>query len=502
MKVDIIMPKMGESLQEGTIIRWTKNIGEKVERDETILEISTDKVDTEVPSPVDGILSEILAQENETVEVGKVIARISTEGEGSTPAPAKEEVQAKNESVTSSEKTDEKIAVPEQAPAMQAAAANINQTVAPIANATAEVTTAKVQESSKPVPVDNKAYSPTTNGHTNGATYEIPARDNEKFYSPLVREIAKQNHISLEELRTMKGSGTDNRINKDDILAYIASKTQAMPEVKNIPQQSPNVAPTIPAKTQQPANEGEINPIFKAAGEYEVIPMDRIRLLIAEHMVRSKATSPHVTSVAEADVTGIVKLREKMKEEFQSREGFKLTYTPFFALAAIEALVQYPNVNVSVDGNKIIRFKHINLGIATALDDGNLIVPVIKSSEELNITGLARQIYDLANRARTKKLNPDEIQGGTFSITNVGTFGTLFGTPIINQPQTAIMGIGAIEKRPVVREVMGNDMIVIRNMVYVSITYDHRIIDGQLAGKTLAAIVSSLESMNETTIKL
>lgn len=490
MKVDVIMPKMGESLQEGTIIRWTKNIGDKVERDETILEISTDKVDTEVPAPVDGVLSEILAQENETVEVGKVIARISTDGDESAPAPKSAKEETVEQTVTA-----ESVASPVQAKAEQTITMNANQQAAPVAMAQ--------PQPAQPSVVESTSNAPKTNGHSNGATYEIPARDNDKFYSPLVREIAKQNNISLEELRTIQGTGTDNRITKTDILAYIESKAHTTPKVEPT-QPAPSFAPSIPAPApvSQPAFEGEINPIFKAAGEYEVIPMDRVRQLIAEHMVRSKTTSPHVTSVAEADVTDIVKLREKMKAEFEAREGFKLTYTPFFALAAIEAIKQFPNVNVSVDGNKILLFKHINLGIATALEDGNLIVPVIKSAEELNITGLARKIFDLSTRARNKKLNPEEIQGGTFSITNVGTFGTLFGTPIINQPQTGIMGIGAIEKRPVVREVMGNDMIVIRNMAYVSITYDHRVIDGQLAGKALAAIVASLENMSENKITL
>ncbi len=494
MKIDVIMPKMGESLQEGTIIRWTKNIGDNLERDETILEISTDKVDTEVPSPVDGVLSEILAQENETVEVGKVIARISTDGDEVAPSTPKAEAKGAIEETA----TAENIATPIKAEEKQTISASKQSS-----ETIATLQTTEQIVSSKPQPiVEPQGNAPKPNGHSNGATYEIPARDNDKFYSPLVREIAKQYNISLEELRTIQGTGADNRITKNDILGYIESKSKIAPTIQPTEKPQPNVIPSIKAPISQPEYTGEINPIFKAAGDYEVIPMDRVRQLIAEHMVRSKTTSPHVTSVAEADVTEIVKLREKNKADFQAREGFKLTYTPFFALAAIEAIKQFPNINVSVDGTNIIRFKHINLGIATALEDGNLIVPVIKDAEELNITGLARKIYDLSTRARTKKLNPDEIQGGTFSITNVGTFGTLFGTPIINQPQTGIMGIGAIQKRAVVREVMGNDMIVIRNMAYVSITYDHRVIDGQLAGKALAAIVASLENMSQNTITL
>jgi len=454
--IDVIMPKMGESLQEGTIIKWTKKVGDKVDRDETILEISTDKVDTEVPSPVEGILAEILAAENQTVEVGKVIARISSGGNVKVASASEQATPAAQEpKITEAPQTKETTVAPVQANVV-------------------------------------------------GTTFEIPARDGDKFYSPLVREIATQNKVSLEELRTISGTGSDGRISKDDILKYIESrKTQPVAiAATTTPVQTPQVTSAPLPKAPAQVFDGEVSPMFRAAGEFDVVPMDRVRQLIAEHMTRSKSTSAHVTSVAEADVTDIVKFRDKFKDEFYRKEGFKLTFTPFFALAAVEAIKQFPGVNVGVDGNKIIKFKHINLSIATALDDGNLIVPVIKKAEEMNITGLARQVYDLATRARNKKLNPDDIQGGTFSVTNVGTFGTLFGTPVINQPQTAIMGIGAIQKRPVVKEIMGNDMILVRHMAYVSLTYDHRVIDGMLAGQCLAAIVKSLENMNENTIKI
>jgi len=469
--VDVVMPKMGESLQEGTIIRWTKKVGDWVQRDETILEISTDKVDTEVPSPVEGILAEILAAENQTVEVGKVIARINTVGD-----------------ISQVESTPQTIQVSTEKPDL---------TVIPVETQNQKTSDTSAEQTQKMVV---------------GVTYEIPARDGERFYSPLVREIAQQNKVSLEELRTIKGTGSDGRVTKEDLMNYIATR-KSQPTLEKISQQvtetprttTPQIAITSTepkTTTTIPVYDGEINPIFRAAGEFEVVPMDRVRQLIAEHMTRSKATSAHVTSVAEADVTEIVKFREKYKDEFFRKEGFKLTYTPFFALAAVEGIKQFPGVNVGVDGNKIIKFKHINLSIATALDDANLIVPVIKKAEELNLTGLARQIYDLSTRARNKKLNPDDIQGGTFSVTNVGTFGTLFGTPVINQPQTAIMGIGAIQKRPVVKEIMGNDMILVRHMAYVSLTYDHRVIDGMLAGQCLSAIAKSLENMNENTIKI
>lgn len=454
--IDVIMPKMGESLQEGTIIKWTKKVGDKVERDETILEISTDKVDTEVPSPVEGILAEILAAENQTVEVGKVIARISTGGDVKVVSASRQATPAAQE------------------PKITEAPQPKETTVAPV------------------------------QANVVGTTFEIPARDGDKFYSPLVREIATQNKVSLEELRTISGTGSDGRISKMDILKYIENRTtQPVAIAATTPSvQAAQVTSAPSPKAPAQVFDGEVNPIFRSAGEFDVVPMDRVRQLIAEHMTRSKSTSAHVTSVAEADVTDIVKFRDRFKDEFYRKEGFKLTFTPFFALAAVEAIKQFPDVNVGVDGNKIIKFKHINLSIATALDDGNLIVPVIKKAEEMNITGLARQVYDLATRARNKKLNPDDIQGGTFSVTNVGTFGTLFGTPVINQPQTAIMGIGAIQKRPVVKEIMGNDMILVRHMAYVSLTYDHRVIDGMLAGQCLAAIVKSLENMNENTIKI
>ncbi len=454
---DVVMPKMGESLQEGTVIKWLKKVGETVERDEMILEISTDKVDTEVPSPVAGVMAEIIVPEGETVEVGSVIARISSGG-AVTSAP----VVA--------------VSTPEVAIATPAPATTVT-TSAPASVAT-------------------------------GTTMVIPPRKGEKFFSPIVRNIAEENKISLEELETVVGSGDEGRITKDDLLKYIATRGTIIPApvaVKAAVEAPKPVVAEKPIVKEAP----KATPVAAKAPSYtfsgedtEIIPMDRIRQLISDHMVYSKHTSAHVTSVAEVDVTNIVRYREKYKDSFEKREGFKLTYTPFFAKAAIDAIKQFPMINVSVDGKNIIRHKRINLGMATALPDGNLIVPVIKNSEILNITGIARAIYDLSTRARTKKLSPDDIQGGTFTVTNVGTFGTLFGTPVINQPQCGIFGVGAIKKRPMVKEIDGNDLILVRNMMYVSITYDHRVIDGMLAGQALAAMVKSLESMNENTIVL
>ncbi len=446
--VDLVMPKMGESLQEGTITKWLKQVGDKVERDEMVLEISTDKVDTEVPSPVEGILAEILVQEGETVEVGAVIGKMSS---GDAPVKAAAPAAAKQESK-------------------------------PAATPSAPTQTSQAQVSA---PVS-------------GGTYDIPTRDGEDFFSPLVRKIAEENKVSLEELKQINGSGVGGRVSKNDLMNYLDNRGAA-------PAQAPAAQPKAQAQqTSTPAQpKAAPAPAPAAHGDdVEVIPMDRVRQLIADHMVYSKQTSPHVTSVAEADVTNIVNFRNKFKDEFMKREGFKLTFTPFFAQAAIEGLKKFPMVNVSVDGKNILRHKRINLGVATALDDGNLIVPVIKSAEALNITGLARSVNDLAGRARSKRLDPNDIQGGTFTITNVGTFGTLFGTPIINQPQVAIFGIGAIQKRPVVKQVDGMDVIVPRDMVYVSLTYDHRVVDGMLAGQTLKAIVDALENMNEKTISI
>lgn len=436
--VDVVMPKMGESLQEGTILKWLKKEGDAVERDEMILEISTDKVDTEVPSPVSGVLVQLLAQEGETVEVGKVIAKIST-GDGAVVA---------------------------------------------------KVTEPGTTSTTAPEPVEESAPQQVV-------TQEINQQKSNRFYSPLVKSIAKAEGISFAELDTINGTGAEGRVTKNDLLNYLENRKKTSLQQVTITEQKKQ-------EISQPAvPKPEPTPIVTTAGigaEVEIIPMDRVRQLIAEHMIYSKHTSAHVTSVAEADVTNIVKYREKHKSEFEKREGFKLTYTPFFAKAAVDGVRAFPRVNVSVDGKNIIQHKRIHLSVATALEDGNLIVPVIKNADALSISGLARAVYDLSIRARSKKLNPDDIQGGTFTITNVGTFGTLFGTPVINQPQTAIMGIGAIKKRPVVKEIDGEDLIVVRHIAFVSITYDHRVIDGQLAGQCLAAIVKSLESMNENTI--
>jgi len=565
MKVDVVMPKMGESLQEGTILRWLKKVGDRVERDEMILEISTDKVDTEVPSPVAGVIVEILAQENQTVPVGSVIARIETEAtsevavsEPATQTPPAESVPKETEPAESkveqpqinveagnivdvvmpkmgeslqegtilrwlkkvgdrverdemileisTDKVDTEVPSPVAGVIVEILAQE-NQTV-PVGSVIARISTsADVTISPKPAPTQPEIKQPTPEKaevveEKQEAEIKPKAREGKQFFSPLVRSIAKQEGITEEELLSIKGTGQDGRVTKNDLLAYIEQKKAKASKVvsaETTPAPVPSPVPTPAATTEAiPATPK----ITQYGPDVEIIPMDRVRQLIAQHMVYSKQTSAHVTSVHEADVTGIVRFREKFKNEFEKREGFKLTYTPFFAKAAVEAIRAYPRVNVSVDVTNIIQHKRIHLGIATALEDGNLIVPVIKNADALSLTGLARAIYDLSTRARTKKLNPDDIQGGTFTLTNVGTFGTLFGTPVINQPQTAILGVGAIQKRPVVRTIDDEDVIVVRYMAYVSLTYDHRVIDGMLAGLYLTELVRLLEAQNEKTLEL
>ena len=560
MKIDVIMPKMGESLQEGTIVKWLKKVGDKIERDEMILEISTDKVDTEVPAPVAGVLIEILAQENQTVEVGSIIAAIETEASSITsPSTFQQSTQPVEtiEIVTTSETDNSNdlsgkltgtdiidIVMPKMGESLQEGTIvkwlkkvgdrierdemileistdKVDTEVpAPVAGTLFEILaqeqqTVEVGKVIAKISTGSGINAPKTENHKassgqvenwksmNGfPKIEISRTDefisDEKhFYSPVVREIARERGIIEAELERIKGSGIDGRVSKADIMNYIETKATATKPAGHTILPSVTQSQVVHSEPKQISNI----PTSRGVGD-EVIPMDRMRQIIAEHMTMSKQTSAHVTSVAEADVTGIVRFREKFKLEFEHREGFKLTYTPFFVKAAVEGVKAFPMVNVSVDGKSIIRHLNINLGFATALDDGNLIVPVIKNADALNLAGLARSVFDLSSRARSKKLNPDDIQGGTFTVTNVGTFGTLFGTPVINQPQCAIMGIGAIEKRPVVRQLEGEDVIVIREMAYVSLTYDHRVIDGMLAGRCLAQIVKSLESMNETNLAM
>ncbi len=430
------MPKMGESIMEATIISWNKKVGDKVELDETILEIATDKVDSEIPSPVEGVIGEILFKKDDVVAVGTPIAVLITEGEDTEPLPSP--------------------AVQESAPA-----------VAP----QEEAVTAKV-------PLPGKAMVPDTQ------TAVMTEAESTRFYSPLVRNIAKKEGISMAELNTISGTGSQGRVNKKDILNYMAhrnsgAQTQAMPLSKT-------VMPSVDAAPK----------VVKPATGDEIVAMDRMRKLIADHMVMSKHTSPHVTSFVEADVTKIVNWRNKIKGNFQQKYGEKITYTPIFIEAVTQAIQEFPMVNVTVDGSNIIVKKNINVGMAAALPSGNLIVPVIKNADHLSLVGLTKQVNDLAGRARKNALKPDEIQGGTFTLTNVGTFGNLMGTPIINQPQVAIMAAGAIKKKPVVIETSEGDVIGIRSMMFLSLSYDHRVVDGFLGGSFLRKVADNLEAFD------
>ena len=446
-RVEVVMPKMGESIMEGTVLTWFKKPGEQVEQDEPLLEIGTDKVDSEIPSPASGILKEILVPEGETVPVGTPLAIIETEGESTETA--------------------------QEAPPAETAAAP----EAPAETPPAEE--AKETEPAAPVaetPAPEKAPAPV---------------EDKRFYSPLVRSIAKKEGISPEELARIPGTGKGGRVTKKDILNYLEQRKKPAP-----PPPAPTPAPAAP--TPPPAPAPTPSPTPEEYGErVEIIEMDRMRQIIAEHMIHSKRTSAHVTSFAEADVTNLVKLREKYKDEFLRKEGVKLTYMPFFVKAVVEALREHPLLNASVEGNKIIVKKYYHIGIAIAIGKTGLVVPVIRNAGEKNIVGLAHAIDDLIKRARNKQLMPDELQGGTFTITNIGSLGSLMGTPIINQPQVAILATGAIKKRPVVVEVPKvGDTIAIRHMMYLSLSYDHRIIDGAMAASFLQRVVKALESID------
>lgn len=440
-RVELVMPKMGESIMEATILKWRKKPGDRVELDEPVLDIATDKVDSEVPSPVAGVLVEILFQENDVVPINKTIAVIETEAANAQPAasPAVSQPAATNG------------ARPEQA-----AAASAPYVPSP---ATAEV-------------------------GKSGA--------GDRFYSPLVRTIAKQEGISQAELDTLPGSGLEGRVTKKDILAYVSNRGAAPAQPAAPVQTAPPVAqPATPAV--QPVATA---PLPSVSGAVEIVEMDRMRKLIADHMVMSKHTSPHVTSFVEADMTDIVNWRNRVKDEFKKKYGENITFTPIFIEAIARAIRDFPMINISVEGTRIIVKKDVNIGMAAALPSGNLIVPVIKNADLLNLAGLTKQVNDLANRARQNQLRPEEIQGGTFTLTNVGTFGNVMGTPIINQPQVAIMAAGAIRKKPAVLETEYGDVIAVRQMMFLSMSYDHRVVDGMLGGSFLRRVADYLEQFD------
>lgn len=455
-RFEIKMPKLGESITEGTIISWSVQVGDIIKEDDVLFEVNTAKVSAEIPSPVEGKVVEILFKEGDTVAVGTVVAIVDIGGENSEDEDSVEALQ--------SSATDESVAVVSKAASEE----------------TPQVKAVKSEE--------------------------------ERWYSPVVLQLAREAGIQPKELDTIPGTGYQGRVSKKDIKSYIVRKQSggtitAQPAVKSSPQPVASVAPqpvtTAPAQSSaKPAATPEVQCTTPASGTFsaegvEVKEMDRVRKVIADHMVMSKHTSPHVTNVVEVDVTKLVKWRDKNKDAFFRREGVKLTYMPAITEAVAKALAAYPQVNVSVEGYNILFKKHINVGIAVSLNDGNLIVPVVRDADRLNLNGLAVAIDSLALKARDNKLMPDDISGGTFTITNFGTFKSLFGTPIINQPQVAILGVGYIEKKPAVIETPEGDVIAIRHKMYLSLSYDHRVVDGSLGGNFLYFIKDYLENWKE-----
>ncbi|QEM10824.1 dihydrolipoamide acetyltransferase family protein [Mucilaginibacter rubeus] len=515
-KYQLLLPKMGESVAEATVIKWIKNPGDKVNADDAVMEIATDKVDSDVPSPVAGKLVEQLYKENDVVQVGAVIAIIETEEPEAAPA----------------------IVQPESAPEVKPTDES------KIAESTYHETVQFKEIEKTPEPELNEIQSESLAGipgldQLGQKSSPAPVFKSEgRFYSPLVRNIAAQEGISIDELDSISGTGSEGRLTKDDLLNYLQAKTstaaqngqpsasvstppaeavkvaepvkeaQPVAEKVNTPVQDPQPVPqpVIPASpepvktevTKTVPVEQKPAPATSITGTDEIIEMDRMRRLIADHMVMSKQTSPHVTSFVEADVTNLVLWREKVKNSFEKREGEKITFTPIFIEAVVKAIKDFPMINVSVNGTQIIKKAAINISMATALPSGNLIVPVIKKADELNLVGLTKAVNDLANRARIGKLQPDDVKDGTFTITNVGSFGNVMGTPIINQPQVAILAVGAIKKKPAVIETKEGDMIAIRHMMFLSLSYDHRVVDGALGGSFVRRVADYLEKWDSS----
>jgi 2-oxoglutarate dehydrogenase E2 component (dihydrolipoamide succinyltransferase) len=509
-KYQLLLPKMGESVAEATVIKWIKNPGDKVNADDAVMEIATDKVDSDVPSPVSGKLVEQLYKENDVVQVGAVIAIIETEEPETAPV----------------------IVQPEAAPAIQPVSES------QVTESTYHETVQFTETAKTPEPELNEIQSENLAGIPGIDQLEqkssVPVFKSEgRFYSPLVRNIAAQEGISIDELDSIPGTGSEGRLTKDDLLNYLQAKTSPAAQNTQPSVEPVNAQPAEPVKETQPVTESvsttvqnpqpvpqpatpaspepakaeipkaapveqKAAPATSVSGSDEIIEMDRMRRLIADHMVMSKQTSPHVTSFVEADVTNLVLWREKVKNSFEKREGEKITFTPIFIEAVVKAIKDFPMINVSVNGTQIIKKAAINISMATALPSGNLIVPVIKKADELNLVGLTKAVNDLANRARNGKLLPDDVKEGTFTITNVGSFGNVMGTPIINQPQVAILAVGAIKKKPAVIETKEGDMIAIRHMMFLSLSYDHRVVDGALGGSFVRRVGDYLEKWDSS----
>ncbi|MBN2520922.1 MAG: 2-oxo acid dehydrogenase subunit E2 [Bacteroidales bacterium] len=431
---EIVMPKLGESIQEATITKWFVSVGDKIEEDDVLVEIATDKVDSEIPSPVEGVVKEILYKEGDTIAVGEIIAIVDLDSDMVPESKEKDDINEKKKEEAEDTKKDD--------------------------------------VESKPL--SSKADLSKINEVSN------------RFYSPLVKNIAIKENIGFDELEKIKGTGKEGRVRKEDILKYIEEKTGKKAGTSELKELQPDIH-TQPETMR--ASES-------LSADDEIIEMDRMRRLIADHMVMSKKVSPHVTSVVEADVTNIVIWKNRIKDDFTKKHGVKITYMPVFIEAVVKALIDFPDVNVSVDGYKIIKKKNINIGIAVSLPNGNLIVPVIKKTKQMNLVGLTIEMNRLANAARNNKLNPDDIQDGTFTITNFGSFRNIMGAPIINQPQVAILATGSIEKKPAVIETPSGDAIGIRHKMFLSLTYDHRVVDGALGGAFLRRIADYLEEFD------
>jgi 2-oxoglutarate dehydrogenase E2 component (dihydrolipoamide succinyltransferase) len=446
--VELVMPKMGESVMEGTILTWLKKPGDRIQQDESVLEVATDKVDTEVPSPFNGILKEIRANQGDVVQVGTTIAVIETEA-----------TQATSPST-------------------------------PIPTTNLEVKQNPVQQPK----VESKSFEDST---PTSSTVQHTNNKGSKFYSPLVLNIARQENISLSEVEQIIGTGKDGRVTKHDLFDYIAAKKVgkvSIPKIEQAKESAPQATVNNTINTTEPQYVSK--PAPSSNGNVEIIQMDRMRKIIADRMVESKRISPHVTSFVEADVTNIVYWRNRWKTDFMERESVALTFTPIFIEAVVKAIKDYPMVNISIDDDKIIVKKDINIGIAVALPNGNLIVPVIKNADQLNIVGLTKKVNDLAKRARQNKLTADDLVGGTYTISNVGSFGNLMGTPIIVQPQAAILALGAVIKKPAVIETPQGDTLGIRHMMFLSHSYDHRAIDGSLGGMFVRRVADYLEKFD------
>lgn len=442
-RIEIIMPKLGESVMEATITKWLVNEGERIESEQSIVEIATDKVDSEVPSPEEGVLVKKLFNEGDVVKIGDVFAIIETDASAAT------------ESGPDTEKTAS--AAPEtEVPFVPVAAPEKESSSAPVAAA---------------------------------------VNDN-RFYSPLVRNIAREENISMDELARIPGTGLDGRVTKQDLMQYLAGGRKSAPAQSVSVAQAASPAPTPSVQEKSTPIPPAPQPIVSFGGQDQIVEMDRMRKLIASHMVMSKQTSPHVTSYVEADVTNMVKWREQVKNEYEKKHGEKITFTPIIIEAVARAIREFPGVNASVDGDRIILRGRVNIGMATALPSGNLIVPVIKDADQMNLLGLTRKVNDLANRARNNQLSPDDITEGTYTVTNVGTFGNVMGTPIINQPQVAILAVGAIRKQPAVLETPEGDVIAIRHKMFLSHSYDHRVVDGALGGRFVKRVAEILESFD------